>query len=82
MVPIGGGSIKSLLSDRWIVYTKSRKHYCYTENTFYLKQAVPAGYRRFFLYHIDSLSIFKRKKKEDDIQEVSSLISNWIERSK
>ena len=25
MVPIGGGSTKSVLSDRWIVYTKSRK---------------------------------------------------------
>ena len=25
MVPIGGGSSKSVLSDRWIVYTKSRK---------------------------------------------------------
>ena len=25
MVPIGGGSTKFVLSDRWIVYTKSRK---------------------------------------------------------
>ena len=25
MVPIGGGSTKSVISDRWIVYTKSRK---------------------------------------------------------
>ena len=25
MVPIDGGSTKSVLSDRWIVYTKSRK---------------------------------------------------------
>ena len=25
MVPIGGGSTKCVLSDRWIVYTKSRK---------------------------------------------------------
>ena len=39
MVPIGGGSTKFVLSDRWIVYTKSRKN-CYTENTFYMKQAV------------------------------------------
>ena len=25
MVPIGGGSTKAVLSDRWIVYAKSRK---------------------------------------------------------
>ena len=25
MVPVGGGSTKSVLSDRWIVYTKRRK---------------------------------------------------------
>ena len=25
MVPIGGGSTKSVIRDRWIVYTKSRK---------------------------------------------------------
>ena len=39
MVRIGGGSTKFVLSDRWIVYTKSRNN-CYTENTFYMKQAV------------------------------------------
>ena len=38
MVRIGGGS--TVLSDWWIVYTKSRKQNCYTENTFYMKQAV------------------------------------------
>ena len=39
MVPIGGGSTKFVLSDRWIVYTKSRKQF-YAENPFYMKQAV------------------------------------------
>ena len=40
MVPIVGGvggSTKFVLSDRWIVYTKTN---CYTEITFYMKQAV------------------------------------------
>ena len=39
MVRIGGGSTKFVLSDRWIVYTKSGKQ-LFTENTFYMKQAV------------------------------------------
>ena len=39
MVPIGGGSTKFELSDRWIVYSKVENN-CYTENTFYMKQAV------------------------------------------
>ena len=39
---LGGGSTKSVLSDRLIVYTKSRKQLLHrgTENTFYMKQAV------------------------------------------
>ena len=35
---VRGGSTKFALSDRWIVYTKVEDN-CYTENTFYMKQA-------------------------------------------
>ena len=35
MVPIGGGSSKSVLSDRWIVYTKSRKQFLHQKYLLY-----------------------------------------------
>ena len=45
MVPIGGGSTKSVLSDRWIVYTKSRKQLLH---------------RKYLLYETGFSSILKR----------------------
>ena len=35
MAPIGGGSTKSVLSDRWIVYTKSRKQFLHRKDLLY-----------------------------------------------
>ena len=35
MEPIGGRSTKSVLSDRWIVYTKSRKELLHQKNRLY-----------------------------------------------
>ena len=50
MARIGGGSTKFVLSDRWIVYTKSRKlgHvlgvlYTRSMETIYLSPRVPVG---------------------------------------
>ena len=50
MVRIGGGSTKFVLSARWIVYTKSSNN-CYTENTFYMKQAVCFFFHYFSFVH-------------------------------
>ena len=35
MVPIGGGSTKYVLTDRWIVYTKGRKQLLQRNNLLY-----------------------------------------------
>ena len=56
MVPIGGGSTKSVLSDRWIVYTKSRKqllhrkYLLYDTGCMYLLQAVGSKMPRYRLF--------------------------------
>ena len=51
MVPIGGSSTKSVLSDRWIVYTKSRNQLLHRKYLSYETGCISQVYR------------FKKKKK-------------------
>ena len=62
MVPIGGGSTKSVLRDRWIVYTLKVESSCYTERTFYMTHAVVYVFPQLHVYcgidKFSRLSIF------------------------